>query len=386
MMKRMIAGLIIVALVSSGFTYAILRLYPGSSNSQNIGTDYQMEIQSLNSSLEQLSEAFDGLNMSLAKLSSDLNDSNETLRWDLLQTNENISTIQNNILSFQQGIAELQGQFVAMQNQLNTTENGLHNVQSQMESLSEEVSAVETDVSELSQKILVLAANATQVNEDVSTIQSDVSMLTTNMQSVQTQVASILYDLSIIEAKVSLLESRTTELENQVNALNSTDKIVVRVSFLEFTILDTLTIPPPLPADYLFDVGVYIIENGERQYPSVASARSGHSRFIRPTYVELTIRNGSEYKGEPLSIHPGDEVAVYIVAYYHLDDATLDIQPDASWGPQPIGEPWKESGSQLFILYSIGTVKSGSVNGEDDGYLTDHRDAYLQYKIETFYG
>jgi len=379
-MKKMVAGLVIVALISSGFTYGILRLYPVNSNSQNIGTDYQTEIQNLNSSFEQLSGAFDGLNASLARLSSDLNDSNESLKQDLLEINENMSTLQNNISSFQQAISDLRGQ-------MNATEDGVHDVESEMESISEGISATETEVTELSERILVVASNATQIIEDLGIIQSDISTLKGNMQNVQTQVAGILYDLSTLETKVSLLESRTNELENRVDALNSTDKIVVRVNFLEFTILDTLTIPPPLPADYLFDVGLYILtENGQYQYPSVASARSGHSRFVRPTYVELTMRNGSEYNGEPLFIHLGDEVHVYIVAYYHLDDAVLDIQPDPFYGPQSIAAPWNEAGSQLWIPYSTGTVKSGSANGEGDGFLADTRDAYLRYKIETFYG
>ncbi|MCK4435268.1 hypothetical protein KAU87_00495 [Candidatus Bathyarchaeota archaeon] len=188
-------------------------------------------------------------------------------------------------------------------------------------------------------------------------------------------------EVAVLKTDLTTLETEIAELESRVDVLNSTSKIVIRVNFLDFTIW--YGIPPPLPADYLFDVGVYILEGGQRQYPSVSSTRTGHSRFIRPTYVELVIRNGSEYNGEPLFLHPGDEVHIYVVAYFHADDFTIDINPYPSWGPQPI-ERWKESGSQLFIPYTIGTIQDGNVDGQDDGYV-DFCDAYLQYRIETFY-
>ena len=209
------------------------------------------------------------------------------------------------------------------------------------------------------------------------------SSLEKDVLDIGIEITSILLGISEMQTQISDLQSRTVELEDRINALNSTDKMTIRVSFLSFTIW--YGIPPPLPADYLFDVGVYILdENGQRRYPSISSARSGHSRFIKPTFVELVIRNGTEYNGAPLSIHHGDEVHVYVVAYFHLDDAAIDINPDPAWGPQPILRS-NESGSQLFIAYSIGTVKVGSVDGRDDGYL-DFSDAYLQYRIETFYG
>jgi len=375
MMKKIVVALVIVALVSSGFTYAILRLYPEGTNSQNIGTDYQTEIQNLNSSFEQLGDAFEGLKASLAKLSSDLNDSNESLRLDLLEANEDIVTIQNNISSFQQAIAGLQNQFVAAQSRLNTTENGLNDVQTQMESLSEVLSSVEANVSELADKVLVLTANATQISEDLAdlkstmnTIQGDVSSLKTSMQTVQTQIATILMDLSSLQTKMS-------ELEGRIDTLNQSKSTVIRVNIEAF-------VPnrrPPGEAltgeDWLIDCRVALL-NGT----VLTVSRTGHSRFFGPRYLDSSIL------GIQRNQIIGQQVKITLVAYWHLSDTCIDINPNTHW-PENWGR-WAHDENALVLYYTVGTrIPTQTVEGYGKNWLVWHPSysyGTFTYSVLTF--
>jgi predicted nucleic acid-binding Zn-ribbon protein len=315
-------------------------------------------------------------------------ENSKTLMALMNEAQAEIAAIQGNLSRAQEEISELQMQLATSQSDVDAFEN-------QTEALSESVSALEARTTGFAQSLEDTVANITEISNDFAdlqiicvNLQNDLSSLEANMQTVQTQIANILYDISYIKTQMSDLQSKTSELEDRLDSLNSTGKIVVRLSFLSFEILGPTT-PPPLPEDYLFDVGIYIAEGDQRLYPSISSTRSGHSRFIRPTYVELAFRNGSEVKWDNGTIanvflHPGETIFIYVVAYWHIEDGTIGIQPDPSWGPQSWSMPWSESGSQLFIPYTIGTVKLDSVDGRDDGY-PERCDAFFQYKIVTFY-
>ena len=136
---------------------------------------------------------------------------------------------------------------------------------------------------------------------------------------------------------------------------------MIRINFVSFVPDAT----PPGGQDYLFDA--------EAEGPSVyAQARTGHSRFIKPRYLDLVVRNGTGFIGV--------QVIIKLYAYWHLDDVVIDIDPDPAHGRTIGTDP---SGGYLTLSYTIGTVLQGTVNGNDDRYALDQYDAYLSYKIET---
>jgi len=192
----------------------------------------------------------------------------------------------------------------------------------------------------------------------------DITTLKSNVTTLSTQIFNIQKDISAIQALISDLQSKVASLETGVSTLEAEKSIVIRINFLSFVPDAT----PPGGQDYLFDA--------EAEGPSVyAQARTGHSRFIKPRYLDLVIRNGTSFIGT--------QVTMKLYAYWHLDDVVIDIDPDPAHG-RTIGTD--SSGGYLTLSYTIGTVLQGAVNGNDDGYVLDQYDAYLSYKIETLTG
>ena len=137
--------------------------------------------------------------------------------------------------------------------------------------------------------------------------------------------------------------------------------ITIRVNFVSF-VPDNV---PPGGEDYLIDceaVGTDIY----------AQARTGHSRFIQPTYLDLVVPDGVQFMG--------DQVTISIYAYWHLDDMVIDIDPDPANGRTVGTNP---AGGYLTLTYTIGTILQGDVDGNDDLYLLDVYDAYFEYEVET---
>ncbi len=137
--------------------------------------------------------------------------------------------------------------------------------------------------------------------------------------------------------------------------------ITIRVNFLSF-VPDSV---PPGGKDFLIDceaVGTDIY----------AQARTGHSRFIEPTYLDLVVPDGVQFIG--------DQVAISIYAYWHLDDMVIDIDPDPANGRTIGTDP---TGGYLTLTYTIGTVLQGAVDGNDDLFVLDLYDASFEYMVET---
>jgi len=77
-----------------------------------------------------------------------------------------------------------------------------------------------------------------------------------------------------------------------------------------------------------------------------------------------------------------------IVAFWHLNDVIIDINPnpaDGRWIPGAYFEEAARKASALVISYKIGSdPMQRSANGNDDGYLLDgNNDAYIKFVIET---
>ena len=70
-----------------------------------------------------------------------------------------------------------------------------------------------------------------------------------------------------------------------------------------------------------------------------------------------------------------------IMAYWHLDDIIIDINPnpdDGHW------TPFGKEASALVISYMIWEPAEYSANGDDDGFLADLKnDAYIEFAVET---
>jgi len=240
------------------------------------------------------------------------------------------------------------------------------------ENLRAEIETVNSDLTSLQNKLITLNTSLTKLSKSLSDLDSDlkleivnlqanVSSLSTQISGLRNDVSTIQNDISAIQISVSSLESQVSSLETRVSALEEDQSIAIRINFVSFIPDNT----PPGGEDYLFDA--------EATGPNIyAQARTGHSRFIKPRYLDLVVRNGKQFIGAPVTIK--------LYAYWHLDDVVIDIDPDPAHG-RTIGT--NPSGGYLTLSYAIGTVLSGSVNGNDDGYALDLYDAYFAYKIET---
>jgi hypothetical protein len=77
-----------------------------------------------------------------------------------------------------------------------------------------------------------------------------------------------------------------------------------------------------------------------------------------------------------------------IVAFWHLNDVLIDINPnsaDGRWMPGAWQQnPLAKKASALVLSYTIWAPMQRSADGNDDGYLTDlNNDAYIKLAVET---
>jgi len=266
----------------------------------------------------------------------------------------------------------LNGEIQAVNSDLTLLQNTLTTLNSSLIQLSKALSDSDVDlqreivnlqanVSSLATQISNVRSNVSAIQKDISNIRMDITTLKSNVTTLSTQISNIQEDISAIQVLISDLQSKVASLETRVSTLEAEKSIAIRINFLSF-IPD---VTPPGGEDYLFDA--------EAEGPGVyAQARTGHSRFIKPRYLDLVIRNGTRFVGI--------QVTIKLYAYWHLDDVVIDIDPDPAHGRTIGTDP---SGGYLTLSYTIGTFLQGTVNGNDDGYALDQYDAYLSYKIET---
>lgn len=148
------------------------------------------------------------------------------------------------------------------------------------------------------------------------------------------------------------------------------EELKVRINFLEFSTDHSSAAGD----DYLFDVEI----KSEEKEGCYAQARTGHSRFIQPEYLDLSL---------PVACS-GELTRVKIFGYWHLSDILIDIDPESSHGhclQTSIINPEGPEGCYLSLDYTIGSILEGEVDGNNDGFLVDPFDGLLKYKIETLF-
>jgi len=125
----------------------------------------------------------------------------------------------------------------------------------------------------------------------------------------------------------------------------------------------------------------YILQ-AEFEVPSVGhyeAKRTPCSRYVSDlTPLEFNIQES--WLGLPARLT--------IVAFWHLDDVIIDINPnpaDGRWIPGAYFNEAAKKASALVLYYTIGTEPiQRSADGNDDGYLADlNNDAYIKFVVET---
>ena len=251
----------------------------------------------------------------------------------------------------------LNAEIQSLNSELLSSENELDRLNTSLIQLLRELSDLEASTISIDRSIVNMEGNISSIQAEFVAIQDNISIIQTEITGFQANASSPI----TIQASILDLQSEVANLEARVNALETERSIIIRVNFLAF-IPDN---SPPGGEDYLLDVEV----EGSEIY---SQARTGHSRFIKPRYLDLVIRNGMPFMGA--------QVTVRIYAYWHLDDMVIDIDPNPAHG-RTIGT--NPEGGYLTLTYVIGDVIQDSVDGNDDTYLADQYDAYFQYKVET---
>jgi len=151
-------------------------------------------------------------------------------------------------------------------------------------------------------------------------------------------------------------------------AYASSDDYSLRVRWIEFThekvVMD----------DYILQV--------EFEIPSVGhyeAKRTPCGRYLSDlTPLEFNVQEG----------WLNHSARFIIVAFWHLNDVIIDINPnpaDGRWIPGAYFEEAAKKASALVISYKIGSdPMQRSADGNDDGYLADlNNDAYIKLVVET---
>jgi predicted nucleic acid-binding Zn-ribbon protein len=394
-MKKLIAAFIAVALVSSALSYGILKLQQNSQAYNSEIDGLESKINDLNSSLALLSDRLQNVNASLMQTSSDLQElANKTSHYanmtqpDVQSLQTSLDLVQAIIVTIQENITSLQGTVDAVQSDLKTAQTQLATAQTQMTSLSENITSIQTQTTQIIDNINALTTDVTKIKNDSKTLENDItalendtSALKTQLTSVQTQVTTILTDISNIQASVSSLQSKIVDLD----ASKST---VIRVWIRSFTSSDLFgnSVPPNVISvysgiDWLIDAQV--TWNGL----VISQSRTGHSRFFVPEYIDLSVQgfNRTQLLGQ--------SVRIELVAYWHAQDAVIDINPTHN---HPWNDHWDWQNNEFSIDYVVGS-QVGPITMTGDGsprYISFpllypiiskwYSYATMTYQIETF--
>jgi len=326
-------------LAASGLGYAFL----STESNRRVNEGLDAEIEAINSDLTSLWNKLTTLNSSLTQLSQNLG------KLD--------SELQNEIEAIQANVSSLVTQTSNLKTNVSTIQKNITNVQTDITKLQANVTSLSTQISNVKSDI-------SAIQNDVSTIETDTANLQSSVTVLSTEIANIQNDISTILTLIADLQSKVASLEARVSTLESKRPLVIRIWFLSFE-------PDNVPAtgkDYLFDVKL----SWGLGIESYVYGRTGHSRFVSPNYLDLSVNRTLM----------GSTVEITIFAYWHLDDYPIDIDPDPVHG-KVIYTPTYSSGASLSLQYTVGSpALQGSVDGNDDGFL-DLYDAYFTYKIET---
>lgn len=135
----------------------------------------------------------------------------------------------------------------------------------------------------------------------------------------------------------------------------------VRVSFVT-ALIDEKTIAHDHILQVEFETGSY--------YDAKRTPCSRHVKKLPPLVFDIP-----EY-------YLGQTVTLTVVAYWHLDDILIDINPDASDG---YWTAFGKKASAYVTTYTIGgAAKQIFANGSDDGLILDGlNDGTITFKVET---
>jgi prefoldin subunit 5 len=263
------------------------------------------------------------------------------------------------------GIATTESeQLSQLEGQINAIQNQLQDLSSRLTTAEGRLATLDSSLAQLSQGLSNLD---TELHNEILRIQNDVSALQIQISTIRNDITTIQNAIATIQTGIANLQSKIADLEARVVALESKKTVTVRIWFLSFD----PDAQPPGGEDWLIDIK---LENPAISgISSYVYGRTGHSRFVTPNYLDLSVD----------STWMGANVKITIYAYWHLSDQLIDINPNPADGRTYLGATAVPDGARLILWYTIGTTTQGSVDGNDDGYLLDPYDAYLVYKIET---
>jgi len=337
--KVWIGVVVAIILAASGLGYAFL----STESNRRVNEGLDAEIEAINSDLTSLRNKLTTLNSSLTQLSQGLGKED--------------SELQNKIVTIQANVSSLVTQTSNLKTDVSTIQKNMTNVQTDITKLQANVTSLSTQISNVKSDI-------SAIQNDVFTIETDIAKLQSNVTVFSTEIANIQNDISTILTLIADLQSRVASLEARVSTLESKRPLVIRIWFLSIE-------PDNVPVtgkDYLFDVKL----SWGLGIESYVYGRTGHSRFIAPNYLDLSVNRTLMGKAAEITIY----------AYWHIDDLVIDIDPDPVHSSSI--DPRDPSGRYLTLTYTIGaTPLQGTVDGNADGHILDSYDAKLTYKIET---
>jgi len=260
-------------------------------------------------------------------------------------------------------LADLRAEVETMSARITGLETGI-------ETLQIRVSALDSSNDNLSASLGQILARLSAAESDIAALQGDltnlgarIDVIEASLTPMQSTIASLQVQLDSVGSRAAALESQFSSLQTAVALLEIRRALVIRVSFLTFT-QDNM---PSSGNDWLIDIE---IAGGN----CVAQGRTGHSRYVVPKYLDLSTNR---------TVCTGAAVTVKLYAYWHLDDALIDIDPKPADGRCGLASPTDPAGCFLTLTYTVGTTVTGSADGNADGFLLDAYDGQLQYRIET---
>ena len=350
---------IAITLAASGLGYTYVTGKAQSEANDDLGT----EIEDLDSGLLSLQDILNALNGSLVQLSDDLDDLDVELRGDIADVEYDVSNIQTEIIQLQNDLSSIWEDFQTdigdLEYDVSSLTDQISDIQSDLSTINAQITDLQGDLSDVQVDVTNLQGDLSDVQVDIANLQSDVVTLSAQITDIQNDISIIQSSIMNLQESVLLLQADVSSLEDRVTTLEMERAITIRVNFVSF-VPDNV---PPGGEDYLIDceaVGTDIY----------AQARTGHSRFIEPRYLDLVVPNGVQFIG--------DQITISIYAYWHLNDMVIDIDPVG--GPTIGTDP---TGGYLSLTYTIGTILQGAVDGNDDLRLLDLYDAYFEYEVET---
>jgi len=207
-----------------------------------------------------------------------------------------------------------------------------------------------------------LQNNITYYESQISILNSQIKDLQSWLNGLQSRVVSLEGESSSMKEEIQRIDSKIMELETSLRDLRTSLGRKVRVQFTRFE-------------HEKFGQTDYILQV-EFEIPTIGcydAKRTPCSRYLSNLpYLEFDIK--SEWIRQTARIT--------IVAFWHLDDVIIDVNPNRADGP------WTEFGkkaSALVIEYVLGSQKIIVISdGNNDGFIVDaNNDAYIELSIET---